>query len=115
MRRRFKVIAWILLAFAVLVSPIIFGVVTPLTPSAPPAWHQVHVGMQRSNILELVGAAQTGMYPDKIVETWYRDGVLGLRKLDVWYKNYPDDKATTVREYIYWRPSHRYIHTRTEP
>lgn len=115
MRRRFKVIALVLVALAILVSPVFFGLVTPFTPPAPAAWHQVHVGMQRSNILALVGAAQTGMYPEKIVETWYQDGALGLRKLEVWYRPDRDDRATMVREYVYWRPSQRYIYTRREP
>ena len=69
MRRRFKAIVLAGLAVAVLASPVFFGVVTPLTPPAPPSWHKVHVGMERSNILELVGAAQTGLYPEKSVET----------------------------------------------
>ena len=115
MRRYFKVAAWMLAGAAVPTALIIFGVLTPLTPPAPSAWHQVHVGMQRSNILALVGAAQTGMYPEKNVETWYRDGALGLRKLEVWYQNSGDDRATMVREYVFWRPNGRYIHTRTEP
>ena len=115
MRRRIKIIAVVLVLVAVLAYPVIIGVVTPLTPSAPPAWHQVHVGMHRSNIVELVGPAQAGMYPEKIVETWYRDGALGIRKLDVCYQGSGDDRATMVREFVYWRPSQRYIYTRTEP
>jgi len=115
MRRRIKIIVLVLVLVTVLAYPVIVGMVTPLTPSAPPAWHEVHVGMHRSNILALVGPAQTGMYPEKIVETWYREGILGLRKLDVCYENSGDDRATMVREFVYWRPSQRYIYTRTEP
>lgn len=115
MRRRITIIALALALVAGLAYPVVVGVVTPLTPPAPPAWHEVHVGTPRSNILALIGPAQTGMYPEKIVETWYRDGILGLRKLEVCYQNPGDDKATMVREFVYWRPSQRYIHTRTEP
>ena len=72
--------------------------------------------MSRSNILELVGVAQAGIYPEKIVETWYREGILGRRILAVRYQNTPaNDNATTVSEYVYWRPTGRYIHTRKEP
>lgn len=74
MRRDFKVIGLVAAGLGVLVSLVIFGVGTPFTPAAAPAWLQVHVGMQRSNILALVGSAQTGMHPEKIVEPWYRDG-----------------------------------------
>jgi hypothetical protein len=114
MLRDYKTVALGFLTVAVLASPVIFGWVTPRTPPAPSAWHQVHVGMQRSNILQLVGPAQTGMYPEKSVETWYRDGELGIRRLEVWYQNYGDDRATMVREYIFWRPCRRCIFTRTE-
>lgn len=112
MRQRLKIVRWILLVFAVLGSLVIFGLVTPFTPPVPPPWHQVHAGMQRSNILALVGAPTISGYPEKIVETWRRDGAFGLRKLEVWYQNYPDERASIVCEYIYWRPSRRYIHTR---
>lgn len=107
----------VLLAVVIIaVLAIIFGIFMPFTPAAPPSWHQVHVGMQRSNVMAVVGAAQSGMYPEKIVETWYLDGVLGLRKLEVWYQKAPeDDRATIVREYVYWRPQRRYIYTRKEP
>ncbi len=96
---------------------VIVGIITPLTPSAPPVWHKVHVGMHRSNILALVGAAQNGMYREKIVETWSQDGILGIRKLDVWYQNPGDDRATmNLRVYAFTGDSsQRYIHTRTEP
>jgi len=113
--RRLKVIALVLVITALVASPIIFGFVTPFTPPAPAAWHQVHAGMQRSNILELVGAAQAGMYPEKILEIWSREGTLGIRKLEVWYQNHGDESATMVTEYVYWRPSQRNIFTRREP
>lgn len=115
MRRHIKIITVVLVPVAGLAYLVIMGFVTPLTPSAPAAWHQIHVGMHRSNILELVGPAQAGMHPEKIVETRHRDGALGIRKLDVHYQGSGDDRATMVREYVYWRPSQRYIYTRTEP
>lgn len=116
MRRRFKIIGLALIvACAVLAGLVILGVIIPLTPQAPPEWHQIHVGMHRSKIVGLVGRPQSGMYPEKTVEAWYRDGPLGLRRLEVVYQNYADDRATIVREYIYWRPSQRYIYTRKEP
>jgi len=85
MRLRFKVIALLVAGFAILVSLLIVGLVTLFRVAAPPSWHQVHVGMQRTNILALVGSAQASGYPEKIVETWHQDGALGLRKLEVWY------------------------------
>ena len=94
----------------------IFGVFTPFTPDAPQAWHDVYVGMSRSNILQLLGPAQTGYYPEKILETWYRDSAWGMRKLEVLYQRAPDDdRATLAREYIFWKPSRRDIRTRIEP
>lgn len=115
MRRHIKIIAVVLVPLAGLAYMVMMGFVTRLTRSAPAAWHQIHVGMHRSNILELVGPAQAGMYPEKIVETWYRDGALGIRKLAVSYQSSGDDRATMVREFVYWRPSQRHIYTRKEP
>lgn len=115
MRRCLKLALWSLLSLGILGLPVIFGWITPFTPQAPATWHQIHVGMQRSNILALVGSPTTSGYPEKILETWCRDGAFGLRKLEVWYERYPDERASTVREYVYWRPSQRYLHTRSEP
>jgi hypothetical protein len=70
--------------------------------------------MQRSNILQLLGPPQAGGYPLKSIETWYCDGVLGLRKLDVWYFSEEDSSAEIVHEYIFWRPTDRYLQVRRE-
>ena len=79
MHRRLKVTALVLVAFAVPALPFILGVFTPLTPPDPPTWPQVHIGMQRSNILQLVGASRTGMYPEKPIDEWSLDGALRRR------------------------------------
>lgn len=102
------------MASALLLSPVIVGWVTPLTPPTPPEWNQIHAGMSRSNIIALLGPAQAGGWPLKAVETWYRDGTLGLRKLDVYYSGEGDDRASRVREYIFWRPGRRHIVERSE-
>jgi len=115
MRRPVKIASLVLVLTCALALSVIFGLFTPLTPSAPVTWHRVHAGMHRASILELVGETQWGMYPEKILETWQRDGTLGIRKLEVWYQNHGDDRATMVCEYVYWRPSKRYIFTRREP
>jgi hypothetical protein len=112
-RSHFKVAAWVLLGLAVFVSAVIFGLMTPFTPPAPPSWHQVHIGMQRSNILQLVGASRPGMYPEKPCDVWWQEGALGSRRLFVWY-DYKTDTATMVREFVWWRPSRRVIDTRME-
>src|SRR5258705_11842261 len=98
---RGRTIAFITSLFflSALAIPVFIGVKTPLTPAAPPAWHQVHVGMQRSDILALAGPAQKGMYPEKILETWVRDGFLGICKLNSWYENHADEPATWVYDY----------------
>ena len=93
-----------------------FGAFTGLSPQAPSAWHGVHIGMSRSNILLLVGPSPTSAFPEKIREAWDRENFFGIRRLVVVYGNEPgDETATYVEEYIYWRPGRREITTRREP
>ena len=113
MRRSVKIAVSFCLLLGALAALLIPGVVTPFTPPSPPAWHQVHVGMQRSNILELVGAPHPGMYPEKPCDSWYREGALGSRRLFVWY-DYKTDTAEVVSEYIWWSPGQRTMSTRKE-
>lgn len=111
-----KVVIGLSLAILGLVALVFFGVFTPSTPVAPSAWHSVHVGMSRSKILQLAGPSPNSFFPEKIREAWDRDGILGIRKLEVVYGSEPGDQtARYVREYVYWRPCRRYIITRSEP
>jgi hypothetical protein len=110
MRRRSKIAAGAALASALLFSPVIVGWVTPLTPPSPSEWNKVKPGMTHSEIVALLGPAQTGMFPEKVIEEWHRDGTLGLRKLVVVYGGLPlDQGATRVEEIIWWRPSGRHL------
>lgn len=110
MRRCSKIIVAVVSASALLLLPVIVGWITPLTPSTPAAWNSIHVGMTHSNVTALLGPPQVGMFPEKIVEEWHLDGILGLRKLVVIYDRLPsDERATQVSEIIFWRPSRRHI------
>ena len=87
-----------------------FVTIPPRIPT-PLSWREIHAGMQRSKILELVGPARTGWYPEKTLEAWWQEEPLWLRKLEVVYR---DGRAVVVREYLLWRPSGRVIPERIE-
>ena len=66
--------------------------------------------MTHSEIVALLGPAQTGMFPEKVIEEWHREGTLGVRKLVVLYGGLPkDERATRVEELIWWPPSRRHL------
>jgi hypothetical protein len=55
------------------------------TPSAPASWSRVHIGMSRSDALEILGPPQESGWPEKIVETWRVKSPLCSRTLYLSY------------------------------
>jgi len=79
MRQRFAVAS-----AAVLGVPVALGALAwfgALTPSAPSGWAQVHAGMERDAVLSLAGQPQQSGWPEKIVETWDRSGLICRHRL----------------------------------
>src|SRR5262249_14917034 len=56
-----------------------------LTPAAPPGWKAVRVGMTREAALSFAGAPQISGWPEKIIETWERRGLICHRRMYVHY------------------------------
>jgi hypothetical protein len=72
------------ITFAALVAIALAYFVSP--PTAPAAWAQVHVGMNRAQVLTLVGPSPESGWPENITETWHRKRVLSQRRLFVLYE-----------------------------
>src|SRR5690348_768739 len=82
-----------------------------LTPSAPSGWAQVHLGMGRETVLSLAGAPQQSGWPEKIVETWQRNGPICRHRLLVAYRS--DGAVESVCEGT-WLRGYGWLHPRTE-
>jgi len=63
------------------------------TPAAPAGWAQVHSGMIRDEVLHLAGPPSISGWPEKVVETWQREGVICHHRLVVAYDG---DRAARV-------------------
>lgn len=86
-----------------------------LTPSAPFGWAQVHPGMERDMVLSLAGQPQQSGWPEKIVETWERNGLFCRHRLLVAYRgqHQADGKVDSVCEGT-WLRGYGWLHPRRE-
>ena len=80
------------------------------TPAAPAGWSDVHAGMNRDDVLRLVGTPTFSGWPEKIVETWQRDGAICRHRLSV---DYDGERVTGVCEGT-WLRGHGWLHPRIE-
>ena len=112
MKKRTTFLIVLTLFLLIAVALFIRGVFTPFTLPAPATWAQIYSGMMRSDIIAVVGAAQTSDYPKKKFETWHISGHVGTRMMCVIYGD--GDKAAEVTEGIFWPFGRGYIETRSE-
>ena len=86
-----------------------------LTPSAPSGWAQVHRSMERSTVLSLAGQPQRSGWPEKIVETWERSGLVCHHRLFVAYRgeHVGDGHVQSVYEGT-WLRGYGWLHPRKE-
>jgi len=113
MRQRFAVAS-----AAVLGVPVALGALAwfgALTPSAPSGWAQVHAGMERDAVLSLAGQPQQSGWPEKIVETWDRSGLICRHRLLVAYRGQQrgDGHVESICEGT-WLRGYGWLHPRTE-
>ena len=113
MRRRFAVASVALVALPVSLAALAwFGA---LTPSAPSEWARVHIGMERDAVLSLAGQPQQSGWPEKIVETWDRGGLVCHHRLFVAYRG--EHRGDGHVEIVYegtWLRGYGWLHPRTE-
>ena len=86
-----------------------------LTPSAPAGWSQVHVGMGRDAVLSLAGEPQHSGWPEKVVESWDRSGLICRHRLLVGYRaeQRGDGSVQSVCEGT-WLRGYGWLHPRQE-
>jgi hypothetical protein len=83
MRRKISIAVLLLaLMFVAFVFAAWLGV---FTPSAPAGWAQVHAGTSRDEVLRLAGAPSVSAWPEKVVETWQRNGAICRHRLVIGY------------------------------
>jgi hypothetical protein len=108
MRSRISKAVFVLaLIFAGFVIAIRFDV---FTPAAPAGWAQVHIGMSRDDVLRLAGAPSVSGWPEKVVETWQRNGAICHHRLFV---GYDGQQATRVCDGT-WLRGYGWLHPRIE-
>jgi hypothetical protein len=83
MRRKFIFIAGGGVIAAVLFVICVFSGL--LTPNAPDSWRQIHAGMNRADVLKLVGPPPISSWPEKCAETWQIEGVFAHHNLFIYY------------------------------
>ena len=113
MRQRFMVAcAAVLVALVVLAAFAWFGA---LTPSAPSGWAHVHLGMERDTVLSLAGEPQQSGWPEKVVETWERSGLICRHRLRVAYRGQHtgDERVESVYEGT-WLRGYGWLNPRKE-
>jgi len=113
MRQRFAVASAVVLVVAVALAALAwFGA---LTPSAPSGWVQVHPGMDRDAVLSLAGQPQQSGWPEKIVETWERSGLICRHRLLVAYRgqHQGDGHVESICEGT-WLRGYGWLHPRRE-
>jgi hypothetical protein len=80
------------------------------TPSAPAGWAQVHIGISRDDVLRLAGAPSVSGWPEKVVETWQRDGAICHHRLVV---GYDGQQVASVCDGT-WLRGYGWLHSRIE-
>ena len=93
------VIGILLVAFAAL-----------LAPGAPPGWSRVHPGITRTEVLLLAGAPQQSGWPEKVAETWQRNGLVCHRRLFIIYQG---ENVHSICDGV-WIRGYGWAHTRKE-
>ena len=81
-----------------------------LTPSAPAGWAQIHAGMSRDDVLRVAGNPSVSAWPEKVVETWQRDGAFCRRRLLVTYSG---QKVAAICDGT-WLRGYGWLHPRSE-
>ena len=80
------------------------------TPTAPAGWSQIHVGMSREDVLRVAGTPSVSGWPEKVVETWQRDGAVCRHRLVVGYSG---QQVSTVCDGT-WLRGFGWLHPRIE-
>jgi hypothetical protein len=80
------------------------------TPKAPAGWSKVHAGMTRDEVLRLAGTPTFSGWPEKIAETWQRDGFPAHRRLFIVYQG---EQVISVCDGT-WLRGYGWMHPRTE-
>jgi hypothetical protein len=110
MRRKISTVV-LLFAF-IFVAFVVAAWLGIFTPSAPAGWAQVHTGMSRNDVLRLVGTPSVSGWPEKVVETWQRDGVISHHRLVISYG--PDGQLVTSVCDGTWLRRYGWLHPRIE-
>jgi hypothetical protein len=117
MSKRRKLCNTIAVAFCIAVAVLIMTWLDPLTPAAPPGWKAIHVGMTRRAALSLAGAPQISGWPEKIIETWERRGLICKHRMCIYYDydGGPEENARVdgVTEGT-WLRGYGWLHPRSE-
>jgi len=104
--------AVVLAAFFMFAAMVWFGV---LTPPVPAGWAQVHIGMGRDAVLSLAGQPQQSGWPEKVVETWERNGLICRHRLLVSYR--AEQRGNGYVDSAYegtWLRGYGWVHPRKE-
>ncbi len=108
MRRKIFIAACaVVVIFASFIVAVWFGA---FTPAAPAGWSQIHAGMSRSDVLRVAGTPKVSGWPEKIVETWQRDGTICHHRLVV---SYSGQQVSTVCDGT-WLRGFGWLHPRIE-
>jgi hypothetical protein len=108
MRRKIS-IAVLLLAF-IFIAFVFAAWLGIFTPSAPAGWAQVHTGISRDDVLRLAGAPSVSGWPEKVVETWQRDGAICRHRLVI---GYDGQQVASVCDGT-WLRGYGWLHPRIE-
>ena len=80
------------------------------TPAAPAGWLQIHAGLSRDEVLRLAGTPTMSGWPEKVVETWQRDGLVCRHRLVI---SYSGERVTSVADGT-WLRGYGWLHPRIE-
>jgi hypothetical protein len=108
MRRKIS-IAVLLLAF-IFIAFVFAAWFGTFTPSAPAGWAQIHTGLSRDDVLRLAGTPSVSGWPEKIVETWQRDGAICRHRLVIGYDGQHVDSVCDGT----WLRGYGWLHPRVE-
>ena len=107
-------ISYAIVAICIVVTVAIlwFGLMPPRTPSG---WDQVHAGMDRKDVLLLLGPATHSGWPEKVVETWEARRVIFDRRLSIAYRGDGTETGSVdeLSEGL-WLNGYGWVHPRTE-
>lgn len=104
MRHKIPIAIVLLVIVGALLAIAVVGV---FIPTEPEAWTRVHIGMNRTEVIALVGTPQHSGWPEMVIETWERKGFVFQRRLNVVYQGEWVEKAwmgTWLRGYGWLHP-----------